>query len=130
MKHPKIPRSNKDARAAADEAYLRSQQTDLLTGAIPSVSNAPEPPMISEIPGACPSCARTMKLESGWTALAATTAGVGILQCGSCGHSVSVPVNVYETYRGQLRQLADARAAAIAARQPQKRHGGRTRGAG
>lgn len=133
MKHPKIPRSNKDSRAAADAAYLRSQQIDLLTESIPSVSNAPEPMMISTIPIICPSCAKTMQLESGWTALAATTAGVGIIQCGGCGHSISVPLDVFETYRGQLKALADARAASIAARQQKPKRdtaGRRTRGAG
>lgn len=131
MKSPKIPRSNKDGRAAADEAYLRSQQIDLITSSIPSVSNAPEAMMISQVPSACPSCARRMSLESGWTALSATTAGIGILQCGFCSHSVSVPVDVFETYRSQLRTLAETRAAAIEARKPQKRAAGRrTRGAG
>lgn len=133
MKHPKIPRSNKDSREAADAAYLRSQQIDLLTDAIPSVSNAPEPPMISTIPDACSSCQKTMGLESGWTALSATTAGVGVLQCGRCGHSISVPLDVYAAFTGQLKALADARAASIAARQQKPKRdtvGRRTRGAG
>lgn len=128
MKHPTIPRSNKDER---DAAYLASQQMNLLDGAMPSISNAPEPPMNSSIPDRCPSCARPMSLESGWTALAATTAGVGVLQCGGCGHSISVPLDVFTGYKNQLKALADARAQAIEDRKPKPRSPGRrTRGAG
>lgn len=127
----KLPRSNKAAREAADEAYLRSQQIDLLAGSIPSLSSVPEPTMISTVPDTCPSCARRMSLESGWTTLSVTTAGVGVLQCGSCGHSISVPTEVYAGYTAQLKALADQRAAAIQARHAKPDRGGRrTRGAG
>lgn len=87
--------------------------------------------MISEIPKTCPACSRSMSLETGWTALSATTAGHGVLQCGSCGHSISVPSSTYESYAAQLKALADARAASMAARLAKpKREGKRTRGAG
>lgn len=112
-----------------DDAYLKSQQIDLETQAIPSIETS-APTHVDGVPDTCPRCTSRMTPESGWTCLAATTAGHGVLCCGHCGHSISVESKVFETYRGILRKLADDRAAKVKARKPKPREGRRTRGAG
>lgn len=124
-----MAKAKKTQRQIRDDAYLASQQIDLVTQAIPSI-NTFTPPRVGGVPDKCPACLAQMKLASGWTALSATTAGHGVLQCGFCGHSISVTTQAFEEFRAATKALADERAARIQERKAKPRTERRTRGAG